>query len=308
MNVLITDQVDNLFLELLEKNNVKYEYAIQEDKNIILDMIKNFDGLVTRNRLKIDNNFLQKAKNLRFIARYGSGMENINIQQAVSLGIKCFNSAEGNRIAVAEHALTLILCLFNRIIKARDELKDKIWNREENRGLELEGKTVGIIGYGNTGSALAEKLQGFNCRIIAYDKYKSHFSNAVVEEVNIQHIYKYSDVVSLHVPLQDDTLHLFNSVFIEKMHKPFYVINTSRGRVVNTNDLVKGLKTNKIVGAGLDVHEMETSTFNTVDFDENFNYLLNCNNVILTPHIAGLTKEANQKISSVLIEKIIKLK
>ncbi len=308
MKILITDNVDSLFLELLKKNNIKYNHSINEDRNTILKKIHLFTGLVVRNRIQIDENFLNQAKSLKFIARYGSGMDSINTQKAKELGIVCFNSAEGNSNAVAEHGLGLLLCLLHNINKSMSELKNKKWNRESNRGHEIEGKTIGIIGYGNTGSEFANKLYNFNCKVIAYDKFKSGFSNNFVEEVDMKSIYQNSDIISFHIPLQKDTFHLFNLEFIQNMNKPFYIINTSRGKIINTHDLIGGIQSKKILGAALDVHESEDQTFNKLDFNQEFNYLLNCENVILTPHIAGLTKESNKKLSSVLIEKILQFK
>ena len=308
MKILITDNVDSLFLELLKKNNIKYNLSINEDRNTILKKIHLFTGLVVRNRIQIDENFLNQAKSLKFIARYGSGMDSINTQKAKELGIICFNSAEGNSNAVAEHGLGLLLCLLHNINKSMSELKNKKWNRESNRGHEIEGKTIGIIGYGNTGSEFAKKLYNFNCKVIAYDKFKSGFSNNFVEEADMKSIYQNSDIISFHIPLQKDTFHLFNSKFIQNMNKPFYIINTSRGKIINTHDLIGGIQSKKILGAALDVHESEDQTFNKLDFNQAFNYLLNCENVILTPHIAGLTKESNKKLSSVLIEKILQFK
>ena len=308
MKLLITDKVDPLFLELLKRNNIAYDYSINEDQDSILNRIHLFTGLVVRNRIQIDEVFLSQVNSLKFIARYGSGMDSINIKKAEEKGIICFNSAEGNSNAVAEHGLGLLLCLFHNINKSMSELKNNQWNRESNRGYEIEGKTIGIIGYGNTGSAFAKKLYNFNCKIIAYDKFKSGFSNNFVQEVDMQSIYQNSDILSFHIPLQKDTFHLFDVAFIQKMHKKFYIINTSRGKIINTRDLVDGLESNKILGAGLDVHESENKAFNKLDFNQEINYLLNCKNVILTPHIAGLTKEANKKLSSVLIEKILQFK
>ncbi|RPG60876.1 MAG: hydroxyacid dehydrogenase [Flavobacteriales bacterium TMED191] len=308
MKILITDKIDPILLELLDKHNIIYEYAINDSLKTVLNKLHLFTGLIVRNRMQIDNSFLKQAKNLKFIARYGSGMESINVKKAEEMGIKCFNSAEGNSNAVAEHSLGLLLCLLNNIYKSMSELKNKKWNRENNRGYEIEEKTIGIIGYGNTGSAFAKKLYNFNCKIIAYDKYKSGFSNPFVEEVDMKSIYQNSDVISLHIPLNKETFHLFDKKFIRKMKKKFYFINTSRGKIVNSGDLVSGLKSNKIIGAGLDVHESEDKTFSKLVFNQNINYLLNCNNVIMTPHIAGLTKEANKKIPSILIKKIIQFK
>ena len=308
MKILITDKVDSLFIELLKKHNIRYQLSTSTDKKTILKTINEFEGLIVRNRLEIDEAFLNNAQHLKFIGRYGSGMEMIDLEKAQELNILCFNSGEGNSNAVAEHTLGMLLCLFHKITSSMNQLKNSVWERESNRGFELDRKTVGIIGYGNTGTAFSEKLKSFNCKIIAYDKYKSGFTNKVVTEVDMKTIYRNSDVISLHIPLNKKTMHLFDSSFINKMKNPFYIINTSRGKIVCTKDLIIGLKENKILGAGLDVHENENKTFNGINTNNDFNYLLNCNNVILTPHIAGLTKESNQKLSKVLIEKILKIK
>ncbi|MAQ69766.1 MAG: hydroxyacid dehydrogenase [Flavobacteriales bacterium] len=308
MNILITDLVDNLFIDLLKKNNIKYKYNTNMNAEEVLQQIHLFDGLIVRNRLKINATFLKKAKNLKFIGRYGSGMESIDIKKASELNIQCFNSAAGNANAVAEHTLGMLLYLFKNIHKSALNSHNLKWAREVNRGIEIENKTIGIIGYGNTGSAFAEKLMKFKCEIIAYDKYKSGFGNNIIQEGNIKNIYEKCDVISFHVPLNQETTYFFNSELISKMKKPFYLLNTSRGKVVSNRALVDGLKLNKILGAGLDVIENENSSFSNITVDENLNYLLSCDNVILTPHIAGLSKESNKKLSTVLIDKILELK
>ncbi|MAZ58628.1 MAG: hydroxyacid dehydrogenase [Flavobacteriales bacterium] len=308
MNILITDLVDDLFIDLLKENNIKYKYDTTTSYEEVLRQIHLFDGLVVRNRLKIDANFLNKAKNLKFIGRYGSGMESIDIGKASELNIQCFNSAAGNANAVAEHVLGMLLYLFKNIHKSSLKLHDLKWERELNRGLEIENKTIGIIGFGNTGSAFAEKLMKFKCEIIAYDKYKSGFQNDIIKESDMKTIYEKCDIISFHVPLSQETNYFLNSEFISKMKKPFYILNTSRGKVVSNKALVAGLKSNKILGAGLDVIENENSSFSNITVDKNLNYLLSCDNVILTPHIAGLSKESNKKLSTVLIDKILELK
>jgi D-3-phosphoglycerate dehydrogenase len=308
MNILITDLVDDLFIDLLKENNIKYKYDTTTSYEEVLRQIHLFDGLVVRNRLKIDANFLNKAKNLKFIGRYGSGMESIDVGKASELNIQCFNSAAGNANAVAEHVLGMLLYLFKNIHKSSLKLHDLKWERELNRGLEIENKTIGIIGFGNTGSAFAEKLMKFKCEIIAYDKYKSGFQNDIIKESDMKTIYEKCDIISFHVPLNQETTYFLNSEFISKMKKPFYILNTSRGKIVSNKALVAGLKSNKILGAGLDVIENENSSFSNITVDKNLNYLLSCDNVILTPHIAGLSKESNKKLSTVLIDKILELK
>ena len=308
MKVLITDNVDSLLLDLLKENGINYEYNVSDSTSSLLEKIHVFDGMIVRNRLKIDAEFLTQAKNLKFIARYGSGMEAIDVKKAKELNIKCFNSAEGNSNSVGEHALGMLMCLFHNINNSATQLKKFIWEREINRGIELDGKTVGIIGYGNTGQAFSEKLIGFGCKILSYDKYRSGFGGKNVQECPIGTIYKECDIISLHVPLNHETTHLLNTEFIESMEKPFYLINTSRGSVVSNKDLITGLKAKKILGACLDVIENENPKFNEINIDKDLNYLLNCKRVIITPHIAGLSKESNQKLSKLLVNKILELK
>tara|TARA_Y100001954_G_scaffold193597_1_gene208740 strand:- start:411 stop:1337 length:927 start_codon:yes stop_codon:yes gene_type:complete len=308
MNILITDSVDPLLLKLLDNNNLTYEYNLSDSENAILKQIHKFQGIIVRNRLKIDSGFLKKAKNLKFIARYGSGMESIDTQSAKKLNIKCFNVAEGNSNSVGEHALGMLICLFHNINQSATQLKGFIWEREINRGIELEGKTIGIIGYGNTGSSLSKKIGNFGCRILAYDKYKSGFGKENIEECKMETIYKECDIISLHIPLNTETKYLIDKKFIEKMDKPFYLINTSRGAIVSNKDLINGLKTKKILGACLDVIENENPKFSKINVDKDFKYLLNCKNVIITPHIAGLSYESNKKLSTLLVNKILELK
>ena len=308
MKILITDNVDNLLIELLENNSFKLKKAFDIKRSDALNIIENFDGLIVRNRLEIDDEFLQKAKKLKFIARYGSGMELIDIHKAKKLGICCFNSAEGNSKSVAEHTLGLLLGLLRNTKKSMTELKNKFWNREGNRGNELSKKTVGIIGYGNTGSKFAHLLNVFDCKVIAYDKYKSGFGDKFVEEVDLPKIYQLSDIISFHIPLNNETKYFFDSIFIKKMSKKFYLLNTSRGAIVMNKDLIEGLKSGKILGAGLDVHETENKNFSKVNFNSQMKFLLNHENVILTPHIAGITFESKINLSTILFNKIQKFK
>jgi len=300
--------VDSLLLNLLKENDMNYEHNVSDSQNVLLKKIHLFDGMIVRNRLKIDAEFLIQAKNLKFIARYGSGMEAIDTKKAEELDIKCFNSAEGNANAVGEHALGMLMCLFHNINNSATQLKKFIWEREINRGVELEGKTVGIIGYGNTGQAFSEKLMGFGCKVLIYDKYKSGFNGKNVQECPMEKIYKECDIISLHIPLNNETTHLLNAEFIESMEKPFYLINTSRGNVVSNKNLIIGLKTKKILGACLDVIENENPKFSEININKDLNYLLNCKRVIMTPHIAGLSRESNQKLSKLLVNKILELK
>jgi D-3-phosphoglycerate dehydrogenase len=247
------------------------------------------------------------AKNLKFIARSGSGLENIDVDFAKSMGVQVFNSPEGNRDAVGEHAVGMLLALFQNLIQGNTEVSNGIWYREGNRGYELKGKTVGIIGYGQMGSAFAERLLGFGCTVLAYDKYKTGFGGENVKEVSLNDIYANADIVSFHVPYTEETHYYFNQEFISQMAKPFYVINTSRGKVLNTADLVAAIKNESVLGACLDVLEFENASFSNDlnEAPESFRYLCNSPQVILSPHVAGWTFESYEKLSQVLLYKVL---
>ena len=305
MKLLITDTINPLFLNLLKKNKIDYQVNITDSSNDLLEIINEFDGLIIRNRLKINADFLQKAKKLKFIGRYGSGMESVDLKTAEKLNINCFNSGEGNANAVAEHNLGMLLSLLKNINSSSKQISRFMWEREKNRGIEIEGSTIGVIGYGNTGKSFCEKIRNFNCKIMVYDKYKTGFGNHFINECDMKTIYQNCNIISFHVPLNQENNHLFSIKFIDKMQKPFYILNTSRGNIVNTNDLIKGLRKNKILGAGLDVIENENDNFTNIKINQNLNYLVNCDNVILTPHIAGLSTNANEKLSYILINKIL---
>jgi len=276
-------------------------------KEEILSAMDQYEGVVIRSRIKIDKEVLDSAKNLRFIARAGAGMENIDVEYARMLGIQCFNAPEGNRDAVGEHAIGMLLTLFNRINISDQEVRNGLWLREENRGEELLGRTVGLIGYGNTGHAFAKRLAGFGVLTYAHDKYKKNFVDSLVIETNMESIFQEAEVVSLHVPLTDETRHLINDEFFEKLRNPIYLINTSRGPVVDTQALVRAIENGKVLGACLDVLEYEKFNFEQMEneeFPEAMRYLLNSSKVVLTPHVAGWTRESNMKIANVLAEKI----
>jgi D-3-phosphoglycerate dehydrogenase len=269
-----------------------------------------YDGVVIRSKIKITKDIIDKATKLKFIARAGAGMENIDVEYAVQKGIKCLHAPEGNRDAVAEQAIGMLLALFNNLIRADKEVREGKWIREGNRGVELMGKTVGIIGYGNMGSAFAERLKGFGVNVLVYDKYKKNFGNEIIKESTLDDLFKNADVLSIHTPLSEETQYMINDSFINSFTKNIYIINTARGKSLNTADLVKNLKTGKVRGACLDVLEYEMVSFEALDtkqLPEAFQYLIQCDNVILSPHIAGWTHESNEKIASVLANKILEL-
>ena len=303
MKIIFIDSTHPKLIEDLKSRGFICDQAHDKSRSDILKIIKNYDGLVIRSRFKINKAFINTAKKLKFIARAGSGTENIDLDYANKKNIKCFNSAEGNREAVAEHALAMILNLINNIRVSDQEIRKGIWNREKNRGFELSGKTIGIIGFGNTGSLFAKILENFNIRILAYDKYKKNYKF----QSNIDEILEFSDIISLHIPLTDETKYLVNKNFIDKAKKPFYIINTSRGQCIETKALIKGLKDEKILGACLDVFEQEKNSFEKVVENTDLKYLIESNKTILTPHIAGWTFESNYKIAETLSEKIINL-
>jgi len=273
----------------------------------ILGIIREYEGVVIRSRIKLDKEFLDAAVNLRFIARAGSGLENIDVQHAKMLGVKCINAPEGNRDAVAEHAMGMLLSLFNHINTADREVRNGIWKREENRGVELLGRTVGIIGYGNTGQAFAKRMGGFGVLMYAYDKHKKSFGDSLVVETNMESIFQEAEILSLHVPLTEETHHLLDDKFFERLKNPIYLINTSRGQVVDTEALVWAIESGKVLGACLDVLEYEKFNFEQIEnqeIPETLQYLLNSDKVIFSPHVAGWTLESNAKMAHVLAEKI----
>ena len=265
-------------------------------------------GLVIRSRFRMDAAWLDGARGLQFIARSGAGMENIDLEYCQSRGIALFNAPEGNRNAVAEHALGMLLGLFNRLNAADREVRQGVWDREGNRGIELAGKTVGIIGYGNNGSQFAEVLSGFDVEILAYDKYKSGFGSARVREVAMEEIFSQADVLSLHIPQTVETLGMVDETYINRFNKPIYLINLSRGRIVKTEALIQGLDNGRVLGACLDVLEYEKSSFEDM-FDAQipppFKALISSDKVMLTPHVGGWTVESYYKLSEVLADKIL---
>ncbi|MGZ3863704.1 MAG: NAD(P)-dependent oxidoreductase [Bacteroidia bacterium] len=293
---------------LLEKGfmcDLFYDKPAEELKKLI----PQYEGIVIRSKFKITKEIIDSAANLKVIARAGAGLENIDVVYAEKKGIICLNSPEGNKDAVGEHAIAMLLALFNNLRKADAEVRTGKWLREENRGIEIGGKTIGIIGYGNTGSSFAKKLSGFDATILAYDKYKKGFTNNFVKESSLEQIFEKADILSLHVPLTEETNYLVNDAFINKFRKKIYIINTARGKCLNTADLVKNLENGKVLGACLDVLEYEAVSFENID-SENIpapmQYLLRSDKVILSPHIAGWTHESNVKIAEILATKIIK--
>ena len=304
MKILFIDTTHPLLKKELEKENYICDTAYKKNKTEIQNIIHNYDGIIIRSRFIIDKQFINCASKLKFIARAGSGLENIDVDYAKSKNINCYNVPEANRQAVAEHALGMLLSLFNNLNKTDKEVRSGIWRREENRGKELKGKTIGIIGYGNNGSAFAKLLKGFDVKILAYDKYLNEHDYKTTMAL----IYKEADVVSLHIPLTLETTHLVNHLFIRNFQKKIYLINTARGKCINTKDLVLALENGEIKGACLDVLEYEKKSFEKLNKKwqtTEMQYLINSEKTILSPHIAGWTKESNIKIAIALSKKII---
>lgn len=311
LNILFVDSTHPRLPEMLSDAGFIVDYEPDKITSLnIKDIIINYDGIIIRSKVKIEKEIIDICPKLKFIGRVGAGLENIDVEYAESKGIKCFNSPEGNRDAVGEQALGMLLTLFNNIIKADLEVRKGIWLREENRGLEIKGKTVGIIGYGNMGSAFAQRLKGFEANVIAYDKYKYGYSNEYIKEETLENLFEQADILSMHVPLTEETHFMVNDSFISKFKKNIYIINTARGKVLKTEDLVKNMQSGKVLGAALDVLEYEKVSFENLLSDGNlpepFQYLINSKNVVLTPHIAGWTHESNIKLSEYLAKKIIK--
>ena len=310
MKILFIDSNHPSLHQTLEKAGHVCHLHYDWTKEEIIQNIHLYDGIIIRSKIKITKDILDKATNLKFIARAGAGMENIDVAYAESKGIKCIHAPEGNRDAVGEHALAMLLALFNNVLRADKEVREGKWLREENRGVELMGKTVGIIGYGNMGSAFAERLKGFGVKLLVYDKYKTNFGNECIQESSLERIFDEADIVSLHVPLTAETERMVNDTFINNFKKNIYIINTARGKCLNTDDLVMNLKSGKVLGACLDVLEYEMTSFETLDvtmLPEAFQYLTKSDKVILSPHIAGWTIESHRKIAMVLVEKILQL-
>ena len=310
IKILHIDSNHPLLWQQLQESGFDNQEDFVSSKEEIEAKIHVYHGIVIRSRFKIDKKFIEKATNLQFIARVGAGLESIDCEYAKSKNIELIAAPEGNQNAVGEHALGMLLSLLNNLNQANSEVKQGIWNREGNRGHELEGKTIGIIGYGNMGKSFAKKLRGFDVEVICFD-ILANVSDENAKQVSLQELKQKSDVLSLHTPLTTETDNMVNTDFINAFSKPFWFLNTARGNSVVTQDLVEALQSGKILGAGLDVLEYEKASFETL-FQENnlpaaFQYLAKANNVLLTPHIAGWTFESHQKLAQVIVDKIKKL-
>ncbi len=309
LKILHLDSNHQILAETLAANGFENDYDYESPKEKILQKINDYDGIIIRSRFSIDKSFIEKSKNLKFIARVGAGLENIDVALAQENNIKLIAAPEGNRNAVAEHTLALLLALFNKICPANKDVKSGNWQRELHRGVELDGKTVGIIGYGNMGKTFAKKLRGFDVHVIFHD-ILPNLGDENATQVSLAELQNRSDIISLHIPLTTENTKMIGDAFIERCIKNFWLLNTARGKHIVISDLVKNLKSRKILGAGLDVLEYERSSFENLfenETNKDFNYLAKSENVILTPHVAGWTVESNIKLAEVIAKKIIEM-
>ncbi len=302
--VLITENVHELLLRGLAAMGYQCTYEPGISADTVQQIIHSYSGLIVATRIAVNKPIIQAAKRLRFIARAGSGMENIDTESAVLQGISCINSPEGNANAVGEHAVGMLLAFYHNIVKADAEMRQAKWLVEDNRVHELEGRTVGIIGYGNTGKSFARKLAPFNMRVIAFDKYLLEYSDLYAQAVDMQQLFEEADIISLHVPLTLETQRLADDYFFQQCRKPIFFMNTSRGKVVDHRSLLRFIQQEQISGAALDVYENEQFETHSEEERQTFNALIATNKVIMTPHVAGKSYESKRKIAEVLLTKI----
>jgi len=306
--ILFIENVHEVLKERLQQAGYICDEMYLASRAELLAVVKDYYGVVIRSRVMLDKEFIDAASNLKFISRPGSGLENIDVEYAKSKGIAVFNSPEGNCTAVAEHAVGMLLMLLNNLKRADIEVRNGIWKRDENRGNELSALTVGIIGYGVMGSAFAQRLMGFGCKIIAHDKYKTGFGNEFVKEVSLKELQQQADAVSIHLPQTNETIHYANAYFFQQFVKNIILINTARGKNVDTHALMDAMKVGKVRGACLDVLEYEKASLQGLEdgaLPEPLQYLVQSGNTVLAPHIAGLTHESYFKLSNVLADKIL---
>lgn len=307
VKVVFIDVVHPALADALEAEGFQCDMRTNDSKEEIAADLHQYKGLVIRSRFPLDEEFLSKGVNLKFIARSGAGMENIDTDYARSKGIKCLSAPAGNMDAVAEHALAMILCLFNKLMSGHRSVQAGKWDRDGHRSTEMMGQTVGILGYGLMGGAFARRLTGLGVDVIAYDKYKHMYGNKYAKEVSLETFFRETDILSIHLPLTEETEHMIDTDFLNRFAKPIYVINTARGKNVKTDDLVDAMESGKVLGACLDVLEYEKSCFERLQNSElpaAFNYLANSPDVVLSPHVAGWSHESYVKLSLILADKI----
>ncbi len=304
MKCLIVDEMHDSIGPLLESIGWEYDYQPGMGREDILRVIPAFEGLIIRSKTKVDRQLVSKARALKFIGRAGAGIDNLDVPVIEEAGIAILNAPEGNRNAVAEHTLGLVLGLLNNIVKSDDEIRHRKWDREDNRGLELAGKTVGLLGYGFMGMAVAEKLACLGCKVLAYDKYKKKCSDRFATQVDMEEIYKEADIFSIHVPLTMETKQLINTAYLDRFEKPIFLINTARGEIVDLEGLITSIEQGKVRAAALDVLENEKPAHMDGNQLITFNKLIKSEKIILTPHVAGWSLESYKKINEVLVGKI----
>jgi D-3-phosphoglycerate dehydrogenase / 2-oxoglutarate reductase len=308
MKVVFIDTVHPILWERLSEKRFDCVDATCLKSSELNELLFEAEGLVIRSKFLITKEIIEASPKLRFVARSGSGLENIDVEYATQKGIRIFNSPEGNRDAVAEHALGMLLALNNHLVRCDAEVRQGMWNREANRGFEIKGKTIGLVGYGVMGNAFAQRLNGFDCTVLAYDKYKENYSNAYAQEADMQRIFNESDIVSLHLPLTDETRYLANTAWFNQFKKPIVFVNTARGKIVDTEALLSAINSGLVKGACLDVLEYESTSFENLresDLPESFVALKNNSRVLLSPHVAGWTVESYEKLSRFLADKIL---
>lgn len=301
--LLIVDDLHSVFLEALEENEIPYDYRPLIKKEEALTIVGKYDGLIIRSKFKVDATFIDSAPQLKIIGRVGAGVDNIDEAYAENRGIKLLSAPEGNCDAVGEHMVGMLLTLLNKLTIANSQVRSGLWLREENRGIELGGKTVGLIGYGNNGQAMARKLAGFGVEVLAYDKYKIGFTDQFATEVELEDLFLRADILSLHIPLTSETRNLVNQRFLRKFQKPIFFLNGSRGEIVDVEAVIDGLERKLILGAGLDVLAIEK--FPALNDTTWYQKLISFPNVVLSPHVAGWSVQSYFKLSKVLADKLI---
>ncbi|MEP2770853.1 MAG: NAD(P)-dependent oxidoreductase [Fulvivirga sp.] len=308
MKCLIVDFMHERTVEFFEGIGLESTYKPEANREEILKIVGDYEGLVIRSKTPVDQELIEAGSRLKFVARAGAGIDNLDVDTLQSKGIEVINAPEGNRNALAEHTIGLLMSLLHNIVKSDKEVRKSVWDREGNRGVELAGKTVGLLGYGYMGQAFAQKLQPFGCNVLAYDKYKTNYGDSFCKEASLDQVFKESDIFSIHVPLTGETNQMIDEEFINSFEKNIYIINTARGEVLNMADSCKALKSGKVIGMALDVLENEKIETLSEEQKSNFQYLIQSGKTILTPHVAGWSYESYENISKVLAEKIAAFK
>ncbi len=308
MQIIIVDDVHPILTNGLREDNFIVDYLPNASENEILSVIQNYDGIVVRSKLQLDDKVLSKASKLKWIARAGSGMDNVDVAFALKNNMICLNAAEANADAVGEHAVGMLLTLMHKLNQADAQVRASIWDREGNRGVEISNKTIGIVGFGHTGKSVAKKLSGFGCKILVYDKYLENYGTSYAKQSEMDQIFEECDVVTFHVPLTKETKWMVDEIYLNQFKKSIYLMNLSRGSVLKTKDLMTCMESGKVLGAALDVLENEKIGKLTEEEKEWFEYLIHSKRTLLAPHVGGWSKESYQKISEVLLLKIKELK